>query len=306
MNTNSHHLSANSIDTADQFSRDKPIELATHTRSSPVIGCFKVIPAIGLLTLLIIFYLLAPTRTNILLLGIDRAPERADLSRSDTIIMMTVLPPRPYVGMLSIPRDLWVSVPGVGENRINTAHFYAELEAPGSGPLRVMETIQQNFDVKMDYYVRIRFDGLQQIVDVLGGVDIQIDHPTALYTAGLHHLDGTQSLAFVRDRQGADDFSRIENGQLFFKAVWNEIRDPSSWPRLPAFMIALRSAVDTNIPIWQWPRLALAVLRAGADGIDARVISREEVSPFTTSGGAQVLAPIWEKINPLVNEIFNQ
>lgn len=289
----------------DQTYQDKHLEFNTPRRSKIASGCYKVIPFIVLLTFLVFFYLLVPLKTNILLIGIDRAPEKEDLSRSDTVIMMTVMPIRNYIGMLSIPRDLWVSVPGVGENRINTAHFFAELESPGSGPVRLIETIQQNFGVKMDYYVRIRFDGLEQIVDVLGGVDIQLDHPTALYSAGIHHLDGVQSLAFVRDRQGADDFSRIENGQLFLKAVGREISHPASWSHLPTLIIALNNAIDTNIPIWQWPRLAFAPIRTGPDGIDSRIISREDVNPFTTSGGAQVLDPNWEKINPLVEEIFN-
>lgn len=288
-----------------QYTQDKPLELNKPARNRFVSSCIVVFLATIFFFILIAIYMLAPIRTNILLLGIDRAPEKVDLSRSDTIILLTVLPPRPYVGMLSIPRDLWVSVPGVGENRINTAHFYAESEVPGSGPSRLIDTIRQNFGVDMDYYIRIRFDGLQQIVDTLDGVDIQLENSTSLYSAGLHHLDGVQSLAFVRDRQGSDDFSRIKNGQQFIKAIWNDLRDPSSWSHLPAFTIALGNAVDTNIPLWQWPRLALAILRAGSGGIDARVISREEVKPFTTSGGAQVLAPIWEKINPMVKEMFD-
>jgi LCP family protein required for cell wall assembly len=289
-----------------QYSQGEPLKLNKPSRNRFVSGCIVIFLATIFFFILIAIYMLAPIRTNILLLGIDRAPEKVDLSRSDTIILLTVLPPRPYVGMLSIPRDLWVSVPGVGENRINTAHFYAELEVPGSGPSRVIDTIRQNFGVDMDYYIRIRFDGLQQIVDALGGVDIQLNKSTSLYSAGLHHLDGAQSLAFVRDRQGSDDFSRIQNGQLFMKAIWNDLRNPSSWSHLPAFTIALGNAVDTNIPIWQWPRLALAIFRAGTGGIDARVISREDVKPFTTSGGAQVLAPIWKKINPIVKDMFDQ
>jgi LCP family protein required for cell wall assembly len=251
-------------------------------------------------------YLLAPLRTNVLLLGIDRPPEGTDLSRTDTNILLTVIPLRPYVGMLSIPRDLWVTVPGVGENRINTAHFFAENAEPGSGPQAALDTVRQNFGVDVDYYLRIRFDGFQELVDALGGVELALESPEAGYPAGVHHLNGDQALAFVRDRQGTDDFFRMEHGQLFLKQMISQLVGPRAWPRLPAVLAALVRSVDTNIPLWQWPRLGLALLRAGPDGVDSRVLSREMITPFTTSGGAQVLLPNWDLINPVVMEMFGQ
>ena len=251
-------------------------------------------------------YFLAPARTNMLILGIDRAPDNTNISRSDTNILVTVLPLEPYIGMLSIPRDLWLEIPGVGENRINTAHFFAEADQPGSGPAATIQTIRHNFGVDVDYFVRIRFDGITGVVDAMGSVELSLDKPTGGYPAGSHHLNGEQALAFVRDRSGTDDFFRMANGQLFLKQVLQQLLSPASWPRLPAVISALREAVDTNIPFWQLPRLALAILRAGPDGIDSRVINREMVAPFTTSGGAQVLAPVWDQINPVVAEMFGR
>jgi hypothetical protein len=74
----------------------------------------------------VVFYFFVPLRTNILLLGTDDSLERGSIGRTDTIILITIVPFKPYVGMLSIPRDLWVTVPGVGEQRITTAYFFAE------------------------------------------------------------------------------------------------------------------------------------------------------------------------------------
>src|SRR5512138_2671499 len=85
-----------------------------------------------LLGALALVYFLGPLRTNILLLGTDDSPERGALGRTATIILTTIIPTRPYLGMLSIPRDLWVNVPGVGEQRINTAYFYAEAGENGA------------------------------------------------------------------------------------------------------------------------------------------------------------------------------
>jgi LCP family protein required for cell wall assembly len=251
-------------------------------------------------------YLLAPLRTNVLLLGIDRSPEGTDLSRTDTNILVTVVPLQPYIGMLSIPRDLWVSVPGIGENRINTAHFFAENAEPGSGPQAAMETVRQNFGVDVHYYVRIRFDGLQEVVDALGGVEIELESPTAGYPPGTHNLNGEQALAFVRDRSGTDDFFRMQHGQFFLTQVLRQVINPISWPRLPGVLLAINRSVDTDIPFWHWLRLAFALLRAGSDGIDSRIISRNMVTPFTTSAGAQVLRPEWDRINPVLLDMFGQ
>lgn len=251
-------------------------------------------------------YLFVPFRTNILLLGIDRAPEGTALGRSDTNILISVLPLKPYVGMLSIPRDLWVNIPDIGQNRINAAHFFAENNQPGSGPLAALETVRQNFGIDISYFVRIRFDGLIDVVDALGGLDIELEDRMAGYPPGNHHLDGEQALAFVRDRQGTDDFFRMQQGQFFLKEVWEQLIQPRGLIHFPSVVTALTSTLDTNLPIWLWPRLGLALLRAGTGGIDSRVISREMVTPFTTSEGAQVLMPEWDKINPVLLDMFGQ
>jgi len=121
-----------------------------------------------MLLAVILIYFLAPLRTNILLLGTDDSPERGSVGRTDTIILATVVPLKPYVGMLSIPRDLWVTVPGVGEQRINTAYFFAEANQAGSGPRAALQTIHENFGVPVRYYAVIHMAGLTSIVDALG------------------------------------------------------------------------------------------------------------------------------------------
>jgi len=269
-------------------------------------GCLLLLFPFFALMGIFLLYLLAPGRTNVLILGLDSRPGEGDAGRSDTMILTTFIPLKAYVGALSIPRDLWVKVPGYGENRINTAHFFGELEQPGGGPRAAMNAIQQNFGVNVDYYLRARFDGFREVVNSLGGVDVTLPSPMSGFPAGLQHMDGDQALALVRDRKGSDDFFRMERGQLFLKAVWKQILKPQSWPRLPKAISALSQTVDTNIPFWLWPRLGVALLRAGPNGLDTRAITREMVTPFVTSGGAQVLGPNWNQINPVLMEVFGQ
>jgi LCP family protein required for cell wall assembly len=259
-----------------------------------------IIPLVGLMAL----YFFAPLRTNVLVLGIDYAPPGSTVGRSDTIILMSINPLKPKVAMLSIPRDLWVFIPDIGENRINTAHFFAEAQQAGAGPHKTMDTIRQNFGVGVGYYLRVKFEGFRDVVDALGGVDIDLQAPMAGYPAGNNHLTGNKALAFARNRMGSDDFFRMQQGQIIIKSILRQMMNPIYWPRLPGAALAFLRSVDTNIPIWLWPRLTLALLRAGPDGINSRTIQREMVTPFTTDQGASVLLPDWSRINPLLMEMF--
>lgn len=251
-------------------------------------------------------YLFAPVRTNVLLLGVDRRPDESAASRSDTLILVTVIPSQPYVGMLSIPRDLWVSIPGFGPNRINAAYFLAEAEQPGSGARAAMDTVRSNFGVDVHGFASLEFTGIVSFVDALGGVDIDLANATGGYSEGLHHLDGTEALAFARDRKGSDDFFRMERGQILVRSILRKLVRPTSWLRWPGAWTALLTSVRTDLPVWEWPRLAVALVRAGSDGIDGRVIGRDMAVGFTTPAGAQVLSPDWSRINPVLLEMFGQ
>jgi LCP family protein required for cell wall assembly len=296
----------------DPFAKTRPVQridpLARYDmaerrrkRARRGLGCFSFL----LLALLALgLYFLAPARTNILILGIDRAPDNTNMSRSDTIMLVTVEPLKPYVGLLSILRDLWISVPGQGENRINTVHFFAEIDHPGSGPAVTAQVVSNLFKVPLHYTVRLRFDGLRDIVNALGGVDLDLTKVMGGLPAGKHHLNGDQALTFVRDRKGTDDFFRTNQQRVFVEALLRQMFKPSSWVRWPLVLAAANRSIDSNVPLWLKPRLGLAVLRAGLGGIDARAISREMVTPFITSGNADVLLPQWDKINLLVQEMF--
>jgi LCP family protein required for cell wall assembly len=274
-------------------------------RRSP--GWWLPSAVVGLaLGLAISAYLLLPARTNILLLGIDRRPGETNASRTDTMILTTVQPSKPNVGMLSIPRDLWVTLPNGDQNRINTAHFLAEAEAPGSGLEAAKRVVAENFGVTVDYAVRVDFDGLRRFVDALGGVEIDLPQAMSGYSAGQHVLNGRQALAFVRDRAGSDDFARMARGQFFLEAVLKGLASPAALPHWPAAASALAGSLDGDVPFWLWPRLAFALARVGPSGIDGRVISREMTTGFTTAGGAQVLAPDWQRINPVLRDMFDQ
>lgn len=267
--------------------------------------CFWIvfIPVLMILVAALVF----PGRTNILILGIDRAPEGTNISRSDTNIVLGINPPQAQVNMLSIPRDLWVNIPNVGENRINTAHFFAEGAQKGSGPYAAMDTVRQNFGLTIDYYVRIRFDGLKDIVNAMGGITLTLDEPMSGYEAGQIVLDGDQALAFARDRSGSDDFYRMQRGQMVISAAIKKMLNPLTWLRLPVIIPTVLKSLDTDLPIWQMPRFGVTMVRGVLSGtLNTQSISREMVTPYTTGEGANVLLPNWAAINPLLFEMFGE
>jgi len=255
-------------------------------------------------SMVVIFLFLAPFRATILILGIDRPPKGTWIGRSDTMILTSLKPLSPQVSMISIPRDLWVPIPNYGENRINAAHYFAELYDPGTGMQSARKTVETNFGINVDYVLRLKFDGFVDVVDAFGGVTVDLPTDMSGLTAGKHHLDGTEALKFVRDRKGSDDFYRQQRGQLFLSAAFEEVLNPLKWPRFPAVTVAVIKNVQTDIPFWLWPRLATGFVFSAIKGFDAHTIDRNYVTSWVTDGGAQVLLPNWELILPEVHQII--
>lgn len=260
--------------------------------------------SVPILLVLIFLLFFTPFRINVLVIGIDRTPDGTTAGRSDTMILTSLPPVLPQMRLLSIPRDLWVNIPGVGENRINTAHYFAELNQPGTGLEAAAGVVETNFGVTVPYVIRLKFNGFVNLVDAIGGVTVDLPKDMSGLTAGKHHLDGTQALAFVRDRSGSDDFFRQQRGQLFIAAAVKGMLNPVKWVRLPAVITAFFAAVDSNVPLLVWPRLLYGITFSAIKGFDSHAITREMTTSWTTDQGAQVLLPNWDLILPMVNQYF--
>ncbi len=262
-------------------------------------------------------------RVNILLLGIDERKSQNGPWRTDTMIILTVDPATKTAGLLSIPRDLWVPIPGFGENRINTAHFLGDLyKYPGGGVALAKKTVQLNFGVPIHYYVRINFLGFEKVIDAIGGIDIdvkkEINDPRypddnfgydPLYIpVGHYHMDGELALKYARTRHGNSDFDRIKRQQQVIMAVRDQVMRlgllPRLLPRLPQLVNSMGGAVQTDIPLselWALGQLAREIDR---DHIKIRTIDQTMTKPITTPKGQKVLLPDREKLRPLIDELF--
>lgn len=275
----------------------------------------------GLLALGALWWLLPVPRFNVLMLGLDRRPQETTyVSRTDLMMLVTVNPSQPYVGALSLPRDLWMQLPDGSSNRINTAHFFAEAQTPGTGPAAAMQTVRSNFGVTVDGYVRVDFKAVVAMIDALGGVEVDIPEPlidyeyptddygitTMQFEAGQQWLDGARAVAYARIRHGSSDFQRAERQGLVLRALVARALHPTAWPRWPLAAQAWLSSVSTDVPVTQWVLLLPSLLKVGPAGLDMRVIQGDMVQPFTTTGGASVQLPVWERINPVLLEMFGE
>ncbi|MBI3177606.1 MAG: LCP family protein [Chloroflexi bacterium] len=292
-------------------------------RPNLLVGCSMGIvgsTAFVLLVLVALNALFPPHRLNVLLLGTDTRPGDSGPARTDTLILATVNPEGPYLGMLSIPRDLWVQLPDGSESRINTAHFFAEITEPGTGPAATADTVAANFGVTVERYARIDFAGFVRIVDALGGITIDVptpiedyEYPTYDYgtqvirfATGEQRLNGEQALQYARTRHGSSDFDRAARQQAIIVAIGQRVLQPATWPRLPLAAIAALGAIQTNITSLEMIRLLPTLLAVGPSGVDGRIVEGNMTQPFTTSGGAAVLLPVWSEINPVLLVMFGQ
>jgi LCP family protein required for cell wall assembly len=212
------------------------------------------------LFVLMLLYLLLPFGSQrAVLLGSDaRAGEG---SRSDTIMVA-----KAGGGLLAVPRDTLVQIPGIGEDKINAAF------ANGGPPLAV-ETLENFTGLPIGNYVVLNFGGTKEIVDALGGITVNVEEPIETeqdgeyfsIPAGSQELNGAEALAYVRYRGGPTaDIGRVGRQQRFIQALAAEAASPENFPHLPATARAVWRNVETNMnPL----EAALFAVRLGISGI---------------------------------------
>lgn len=250
---------------------------------------------------------------TVLLMGIDKRPTQNGRARTDTMLLMRLNPTTRSVGMLSIPRDLWVDIPGRGRTRINSAYVY------GGGDLAKL-TVESNLGVQVDYYLAVDFVAFTTLVDEIGGVDIDVPYPIndptypdhfygydPLYiAAGLQHMDGTTALKYARSRHGSSDFDRSRRQQQVLLALRDKAANPDTLfhllTRAPGLHTILVDSFDTDLTFDKLVSLAMMVNEVPPENIRNGVIDTAYATPATTTTGAQVLIPNYTRIQILIAE----
>lgn len=262
-------------------------------------------------------------RVTVLVMGVDERAQESGPWRTDTMMLLTIDPVTREAGVLSIPRDLWVPIPGYPDGRINTAHFLGELyHHPGGGPGLAVETVEYNLGVKIDYYVRINFRAFVTLVDQIGGIDVYVEKPIndplypdysygydPLYIeAGWHHFDGEMALKYARTRHGSSDFDRARRQQQVLTAILDRVTSYELLPQLarsaPELYETLADSVDTDLALDQILALANLASAVEPETIRFGVIDETCTQPWVTPDGAQVLVPLRDQMRAVRDYVF--
>ncbi len=260
-------------------------------------------------------------KMTILLMGADERPQYGDKGRSDTMILLFVSQRTKKAAMLSIPRDLRVQIPGHGTDKINAAYSYGGVDL-------VRQTIEQEIGVDIDAYAKADFRGFVEMVDQLGGVEVNVpdvegrgrgmnydDNADGLHIhlkPGLQTLDGEQAIGFVRYRKGDSDFKRSERQQQFLKAMVEQKLKLSNIVDLAKIVPKAFGAIDTDIGLRTAGDLAQVVrdirpdsllMTSFQDYLRDRKYGGVYFVEVSDSGIAEVLSEIDRHLNTMPGEV---
>ena len=271
------------------------------------------------------------SRINVLLIGLDFRDWEAGLGapRSDTMIVLTIDPLTKTAGMLSIPRDMWVNIPGFGYSRINTAYSSGEgNRLPGGGPALASKTVEQFLGVTIDYYAQIDFNAFVEFIDLIGGIEVYNDEDLRLdlvgsgrdkfrlKCCGMRHLDGKRTLAYARCRyesQGCSggDVARAQRQQKVILGIRNVVLAPENFPVLlgkaQQFYEEFSAGIKTNMPFETALQLGVLARDIPVESIKQGVIDYTMIAFDDTQlngEDASVMKPLPDKIRILRDEVF--
>lgn len=248
---------------------------------------------------------------TVLLLGLDRRESEA--ARTDTIALVRIGSPGQPTKLLSIPRDLWVNVPGHGDDRINTAYVWGELR-DGDGSALARATVEHSFGVGVDRTVVLDFECFQRAIDAVGGITMNVPRRLVdagfpggegqvelVFEPGLQVMSGSRALQYVRTRAPDSDFGRIRRQHEVMTAVAARMHEPG-----PALRIgrALSGCPGARSDVSVADALSLAALATIGGEPRFHLLDESLVTASVLPSGAEVLLPRWDLIRPAVAEIF--
>lgn len=211
---------------------------------------------------------ISSTPVNILFLGSDKRPDEG--ARADTILLMRVNGKNKTISQLSIPRDTLTDIPGYGEDKINSSYAWG-------GPALTIRTVEELTGLPIHHYVELDFSGFPEIVDSLGGVDIDVpktidsQYPQGYewtqvhFDSGPQHMSGDRALIYVRVRYSDDDFQRMGRQQLFMEALQKQINSPFNLARMPLLAPGMVGNITTDMSTNDLLRLGWIKFRTPAE-----------------------------------------
>jgi LCP family protein required for cell wall assembly len=246
-------------------------------------------------------------QVNILLLGSDLRAGRSGY-RTDSILLLTLNPAQGIASMTSFPRDLYVYIPGWTIQRLNAAQ-------PHGGFNTTALTFEYNFGVRPDHYILIDMGAFPNVIDSLGGVDVNVaqtltDHRDGVgdYTiyAGVVHMDGETALWYARSRATTNDFDRSRRQQEVLQACFDKLISLDGISRAPDLYNLYIQSVSTDMNFDQMTEfLPLAADLRDSSHIHRYTIGSEQVENYINSNGAMVLLPNRDAILDIMRQVLS-
>jgi LCP family protein required for cell wall assembly len=285
-----------------------------------ILACLLLCVVVGLPTL---YTAGQGDRVNLLLVGIDRRGGTGWTYRTDTIMVFTLDPTTKSAGLLSIPRDLQLPIPGHGEDRINTANVWGSQQGnPDGGPALLEATIESNFGIPIDGYLMVDFGTFAAIVDALGGIEVEAPkvlhdtrypdprpgdpyaYKTIHFEPGLQKMDGARALEYARSRMSTSDFDRAKRQQLVLLAIRERALSPAAIPRWPLLATTILEGVRTDMSKAELLAVALLGVQIQPSELERVVLEHPLVVSHRRADGAAVQLPNWALINPVLETLF--
>lgn len=261
-------------------------------------------------------------RVTALLMGLDYRDWEANepASRTDSMMLVTYDPVSNTAGMMSIPRDMWVYIPGFDYGKINTAYYLGEVnKLPGGGPALAVQTVEQFLGVPIDFYAQIDFGSFIKFIDEIGCIDLKVRVPitidplgqgnTKTLKVGTQPLCGADALAYARQRHtDGGDFDRALRQQEVILAVRNQIFNLGKLPELisksPKLYSDIASGLRTNLTLSQVVQLALAAQKVPKENIKQAIIGTDDCQIAMSADGLSILIPNPDKVRIVRDSIF--
>jgi LCP family protein required for cell wall assembly len=249
---------------------------------------------------------------NIALLGID-ASETKGSYRTDAIMILSLDRSRKSAALISFPRDLYVYIPAYGMQRINVAYLEGqELHYPGGRFGLFADTMKYNFGLRVDHYALMNFQGFKDMVDALGGIDINASRPLTDFRlgygdytvpAGVTHMDGSTALWYVRARHTTSDFDRERRQQEAILAITQRLLDLRAIANLPGFFNTFMKYFESDLTLdIVSPYVELAGTVSPSTLQRNRIVYPDGCSNWTTPEGGMVLLPKYDAIHAMLEQ----
>jgi LCP family protein required for cell wall assembly len=252
--------------------------------------------------------------TNVLVLGSDRRVGMPNW-RTDVMMIVALDEANGRAGVISLPRDIFIDeIPGHRPNKINVLDYLGERDEPdGGGPELIKAILLEKMGIRIDHWVRFDFTGFVELVDALGGVEIEIDCPYYDYfqiedvilnvKPGIERLSGEEALVYVRSRKIGGDLDRARRQQRFIWAVRNQVLNENILPKLPALYNAVSDTVQTDLGVVGTLKVARFAMGLDREDITGFVVGYPLVEQGW-AGNMWVFLADWDAIRAEMQNVF--